>query len=137
MADDVPPYPFFPPSYAPQQYEQPSFQPQPFVPQPPQEVQKKFICNGCEEPIVEGEEAIYGLYGVAGPGRKSGRLMVMPSKDIPEGEFNIHIQCLSMFIEDHLPEAADEIRQLSYEPEEVEEIFCANCDAKISDEDVG
>lgn len=136
MADEVPAYPFYPPTFQ-QPYEQPAYyQPQPVV-QAPQEMQKVLKCDYCKEPIVEGDEAITGLYGIAAKGRKSGRLMVEASKEIPEGEFNIHIICVSGFVEENLPEAADEIRQMEYEPGEEEEIFCANCDAKIEDENVG
>lgn len=134
MDNGVPPYPFFSPNQA---YEQPAYyQPQPIAPVQ-QEVQVQLICDCCKEPIGEGEECINGLYGVAGKGAKSGRPMVVATKDIPEGEFNIHLTCIPMFIEDNLPEAADEIRQMSYEPQETEELFCANCDAKIEDENVG
>jgi hypothetical protein len=136
MADDIPPYPFFqPPSYT-QPFEPAPYQPV-SVPQAHVETQTKLICDYCKEPIVEGDEAINGLYGTAGKGRKSGRLMVMPDKNIPEGEFNIHIICVSGFVEENLPEAADEIRQMEYEPGEDVELFCAACDAKIEDENVG
>lgn len=129
-------YPYYPSS----PYEQPqSFQPQQFQPTPaPVEDWKKLLCNYCGEEIVEGEESLYWLYGVAGPGSKSGRRMVKPSADIPEGEVNLHIHCISGFVEDSLPEAADEIRSnFNYECEEETEIFCSNCDEKIINDTVG
>jgi hypothetical protein len=135
MADDH--YPYYQPGYV-QPFEPAQFQPAPA----PQESQTVLKCDYCHEPITDGEEAFSGLWGMVAKGRKSGRSMILPSKDIPEGEFNVHMRddtndCFAGFIEENMPWVADLIRQVEYEPTEDTEIFCANCDAKIEDENVG
>lgn len=141
MADEIPPYPYQQPNYA-QYAPAPIYSPpQPMFEAPPvqQRPKAELECDFCGEEIVEGEECLNWLYGVAGPGRKSGRRMVQASAEIPEGEVNLHIHCVSGFVEDSLPEAADEIRQNFNYGDDVppDEIFCANCDAKIEDYNAG
>lgn len=123
-------YPFFPTYTAPQQ----QFQ-QPQVAQPVIPTGEVLICDFCEQPIVDGEEALNGLYGVGGVGQNTGRPMVVPSKDVPKGEFDLHLMCLPAFLMENLPEIVEEIKDMEYELqeyEEPEEQFCAACDARLN-----
>jgi hypothetical protein len=116
--------------FAPISFEQPAQQPVQQEEQGPQ-----LICDYCKKPILNAEEALNGLYGVRGRSTRTGLPMVLPSKDIPEGAFDVHYVCLGAFIVENLPETADDVLairegEFDQDPEDTD-IFCSNCDEKI------
>lgn len=96
------------------------------------------ICDFCERRIDKGDEGLGCLYGKAGVSQQSGRHMILPNADIPNGEFDVHFGCLPEFLLEHLPEIADQILALraeyGYDDEPIE-TFCANCDSKLDGDD--
>lgn len=105
--------------------------PQPFqVPQPNPD-RPMLICDYCSQEICKGEEAINGLYGVGGIGKRNQSPQVVPSKDIPEAEWDVHFVCLAAFLMENLPDIAEQIISIRDEQFEPEEFLCANCDQKI------
>lgn len=96
------------------------------------------ICDFCEDKINPGDEGLGCLYGKGGIGEQSGRQMIVPSKDIPNGIFDVHYNCLPDFIIEHLPDVASQVYELMAErmagEVETEDLFCANCDEKLDPE---
>lgn len=123
----------FPYSYPPQTF-QPA-QPQTQQHYQPAETQPKLMCVECNEEIEEGEECFNFLYGKAGRGERSGRRMVVASKDIPNGECNLHFACLPYFIFNSLPDVAGELYTIDMEMREPEDKFCQVCATRLDPTD--
>lgn len=147
MANNPFEYPFQPQPVTFQQQPQETFfgrqpadpdEPEPKPTYPP----GTLICDWCERRIDAGDEGIASLYGKAGVSPQSGRHMILPNPDIPNGDWDVHFGCLPEFLLEHLPEIADQILTLraeyGYDDDPIQgELFCANCDSKIENDNDG
>lgn len=135
MADEIR-YPFQPQYQQPQQVDHFGRPIEVEPPRPkPEHTPGTLVCDSCDDQIKQGEEGLGCLYGKGGTGEHTGRQMIVPSKDIPNGAFDVHYNCLPEFIIEHLPDVASQIYEMMAERMsgelETEERFCDACDAKL------